>query len=140
MKPVPVITDMNRDYFEGCSLGELRVRHCPRCNALFRFMHEWCPQCWSLDLSWKRASGRGKLDSFSVVHQAPYAAFESSAPYVLALIELDEGVRLMSNVIGCSPDDVRVGMPLQVVFERRGDVVLPMFEPIGDGAPAERQT
>jgi len=125
-KPAPRVTDMNQLYFEGCAKGELRLRRCGSCHALFRFAHEWCPKCWSLELGWIRASGLGKVSHFSVVHQPPSDAFET--PYVLALIELDEGVRMMSNV-KCEPDTVRIGLPVRVTFEQRGQVSLPMFVP-----------
>jgi uncharacterized OB-fold protein len=125
-KPIPEVNEMNGIYFEGCAKGELRLRRCPRCDARFRFAYEWCPQCWSLELGWEKASGLGKVTHYSVVHMPPSDAFET--PYVLALIELDEGVRMMSNV-KCDPDEVRIGLPVKVTFEKRGDVFLPMFEP-----------
>lgn len=128
-KPLPAITDLNRDYFEGCALGELRLRRCLRCDARFRFAHSWCPRCWSADLGWDRAGGQGRVSHFSIVHQAPYEAFEDDAPYVIALVDLDEGVRMMTNIIGCDPRQVYVGMDVQVHFEPRGAVTLPMFRP-----------
>ena len=128
-KPVPQISDINLLYFEGAAAGELRVRKCHRCGARFRFAHAWCPKCWSSEIGYERASGRGTVTNFCVVYQAPYAAFEEDVPYIIALIELDEGVRIMSNVIRCAPDHVRVGLAVKVVFEQRGEVTLPMFEP-----------
>jgi uncharacterized protein len=128
-KPVPAVSEMNRLYLEGCAQGELRLRHCPRCKARFSFAHVWCPNCWSQALDFMIATGRGKVTTFSVVHQAPYPAFEDAVPYVLALIELEEGVRMMSNVVGCPPAAVRVGLPVRVTFEQRGSVSLPMFVP-----------
>lgn len=128
-KPAPDITDLNRDYFEGTAQGELRVRHCSACDARFRFAHTHCPSCWSTKLGWERASGEGRVSHFSVVHQAPSPAFAEGAPYVLALVELDEGVRMMSNIIGCDPARVHVGMPVVLTFEKRGTVSLPMFRP-----------
>ena len=125
-KPVPRVNELNQLYFEGCALGELRLRRCGKCQALFRFAHAWCPKCWALELDWIKASGLGKVSHFSVVYQAPSPAFET--PYVLALIDLDEGVRMMSNV-KCDPVAVRIGLPVKVTFERRGDVFLPIFEP-----------
>jgi uncharacterized OB-fold protein len=125
-KPVPDVTERNRIYFEGCAKGELRLRRCLKCAARFRFAFDWCPQCWSLDLAWEKACGLGKVSHYSVVHVAPSDAFET--PYVLALIELDEGVRMMSNV-QCDPDEVRIGLPVKVTFEKRGEVSLPMFVP-----------
>jgi uncharacterized OB-fold protein len=126
-KPVPEVSDINRIYFEGCAQGELRVRHCPRCDTKFRFAHEWCPNCWSLDISWQKVSGRGRIVTYCIVHQPPSPAFADMTPYALALIDLDEGVRMMSNVIGCKPEQVKIGLPVKVTFEKRGDVHLPMF-------------
>jgi uncharacterized OB-fold protein len=128
-KPVPTVTEMNRLYFEGCALGELRLRRCSKCEARFRFAHEWCPKCWSQELAWVKASGLGTVSHFSIVYQPPSAAFET--PYVLALIELAEHVRMMSNV-QCEPSQVRIGLPVKVTFERRGELCLPMFVPRGD--------
>lgn len=128
-KPLPYITEMNRAYFDGCAQGELRLRHCNACQERFRFAHDWCPNCWSTDLSIEIASGRGKVSHFTVVHQAPSAALAAIAPYVLAMVELDEGVRMMSNVVECDPASVRIGLPVVVTYERRGDVTLPMFRP-----------
>ena len=125
-KPIPKVTELNRPYFEGCAQGELRLRVCLRCEARFRFAHAWCPRCWSPELAWEQASGLGKVSHFSVVYQPPSDAFE--VPYVLALIELSEGVTMMSNV-KCKPDEVRIGLPVRVTFEKRGEVYLPMFVP-----------
>ena len=128
-KPVPEIGTLNREYFEGCALGELRLRRCLACGAKFRFAHEWCPVCWSAELGWEKASGRGRVSHFSIVHQAPSPAFEGDLPYVIALIELEEGVRMMSNITGCAPQDVHIGMAVEVRFEIRGAVAIPVFEP-----------
>ncbi|MDG2004155.1 MAG: Zn-ribbon domain-containing OB-fold protein [Novosphingobium sp.] len=127
--PVPDIDDVNRLYFEGTASGELRIRHCKRCESLFRFAHAWCPDCWSQDLDYKLASGRGKVETFTVVHQAPYESFEDRIPYVIALVELEEGVRMMSNIVDCEPDRVEIGLPVKVAYEQRGPVMLPMFTP-----------
>jgi uncharacterized protein len=129
LKPTPDITDYNRPYFEGCAAGELRIRTCDRCHAKFRFAHYLCPNCWSDQLSWIRASGRGTVTHFTVVHQPPYDAFEDVAPYVIILVELEEKVRLMANLVGCQPDVARIGLPVKVTFEQRRDVALPFFVP-----------
>jgi len=125
-KPLPEITDLNRIYFEGCAQGELRVRRCLSCNMRFRFAHEWCPHCWSPELGWEKVSGFGKVTHYTIVYMGPSDAFET--PYVLALIELDEGVRMMSNVL-CPPEQVKIGMPVRVTFEKRQNVFMPMFVP-----------
>ncbi|MGE3690117.1 MAG: Zn-ribbon domain-containing OB-fold protein [Novosphingobium sp.] len=129
-KPVPEISELNREYFEGCMEGELRVRTCNACGARFRFAHALCPQCWSADMSWERVSGRATVSHFTVVHQAPVPAFQAESPYVLAMVELDEGVRMMTNIVGCDPESVIIGMKVAVGFEARGDLLIPVFAPI----------
>jgi len=128
-KPVPDVTALNREYFEGCAAGELRVRHCPKCDAVFRFSYTWCPECWSPEIDYRVASGKATVTHFSVVHRAPYEAFDEEVPYVVALVDLEEGVRMMCNVIGCAPDSVHIGMKVKVCFEQRGDVTIPQFTP-----------
>lgn len=78
-------------------------------------------------LEWAEPSGRGIVLTYTTVHQPPSPAF--TAPYVLAVIELAEGPRMMANVVDCAPDTVRVGTPVQVTFEPRGDVAIPQFRP-----------
>jgi uncharacterized OB-fold protein len=126
-KPLPEITDFNEPYFAGTALGELRIRKCVRCDTRFRFNHYLCPSCWSDQLTWEVASGRGRITHFCVIHHAPYPSFEDVCPYVIVLVELEEGVRMMSNLVGCSPEAARIGTPVQVTFEQRGPVTLPMF-------------
>jgi uncharacterized protein len=128
-KPIPEVSELNRDYFEGCSQDELRIRTCNACGARFRFSHELCPQCWSADLGWERASGLATVSHFTVVHQAPVPAFQAESPYVLAMVELDEGVRMMTNVVDCDPESVAIGMKVSVRFEARGEVRIPVFAP-----------
>ncbi len=127
--PVPDIDGVNRPYFEGTAKGELRVRICNGCGKLFRFAHAWCPECWSQDLGFLAASGRGRVETFTVVHQAPYPSFEDRIPYVIGLVELEEGVRIMSNIVDCEADEVEIGMALTVTYEERGEVMIPMFRP-----------
>lgn len=127
--PIPDVTPVNQLFWDGTARGELRVRCCQACGARFRFVTEWCPQCWSDDLGWEVASGRGKVVAKSVVRMAPYASVAARVPYVLALIELDEGPTMMSNVVDVDPEAVRVGMAVQVCFEARGELQLPQFRP-----------
>jgi uncharacterized OB-fold protein len=128
-KPKPDIHALNAPFWEGTAKGELRIRHCASCGARFRFTHAWCPSCWSSVIGWEVASGRGTVATYSVVHLAPYAAFADIAPYVLALVDLEEGVRMMCNIVDCDPREVRIGMPVSVQFEDRGGTALPQFRP-----------
>ena len=120
MRPMPVLHKMNELFYEGCAKGELRIRLCPMCKVRFHFTSEWCPYCYSQKLSYEKASGRGKVSHFTVCHTSPYPEFDQFTPYILALIELDEGVRMMSNVLDCPIDRVHIGLRVKVRFETRG--------------------
>lgn len=127
--PIPEVTPVNQPFWDGTAVGELRIRTCHSCGTRFRFVSDWCPTCWSADLGWEAVSGRGKVAAMSVVHMAPYESVAARVPYVLALIELDEGPVMMSNVVDCDPATVTIGMRVQVTFEARGDLQLPQFRP-----------
>lgn len=128
-KLVPEPNEVTELYWEGTAAGELRVKHCPSCEALFRFNHAWCPECGNAELDWKNTTGRGVVTNFTVIHVPPYEAYTDEVPYVLALIDLEEGVRVMMNVIDCDPLSVHIGMKVALTFETRGDVQLPQFRP-----------
>jgi uncharacterized OB-fold protein len=137
LKPLPSPTPDSEPYWEGCREGELRLRRCSDC-ARFRFYpRAICPFCGADRYEWVVASGRGVVHAVTVVHRGPTKAFAPDCPYAVALIELAEGPRMMSNVIGCAPDEVAIGMPVEVVFDRVTDeIALPKFRPAGDRAPA----
>jgi hypothetical protein len=89
-----------------------------------------CPSCGAADHEWVEVSGRGTVFSFVVMHRVYHPAFAGKVPYVVAVIELEEGPRLLSNVVGISPHEVRCDMPVRVTFEeRRGDKTIPQFVP-----------
>lgn len=126
MKPLPNTNPATRPYWDAANDGRFVL---PRCNDCGRYHHHprrWCPHCWSTDLGWDEASGRGTVVTFSVVHQPPSDAFE--VPYVLAVVRLAEGPAMMTNVVGADPDEMECGMEVQVVFEERGPMTLPQFE------------
>jgi uncharacterized OB-fold protein len=81
------------------------------------------------NLEWREASGRGTVHTFSVVHAAPAVGFEGQVPYVIAVIDLAEGPRMMANLVNCAPEAARVGLPVRVVFEQRGEMRVPQFTP-----------
>lgn len=127
--PVPTLTASTARYWQEAAAGRFVL---PRCRACGRFHHHprrWCPYCWATDLVWEQPCGRGRVLTYTVVHQPPSPAF--AVPYVLAIIELSEGPRMMANVIGCSPQDVEVGTTVEVTFEPRGQLAIPQFRPIG---------
>jgi len=130
-KPLPRIDEESRGYWEALARHELYFQRCRDCGAKRFYPRALCPACLSSATEWIRASGRGTVYSFTVTHQNQAPGFREELPYVLAIVELDEGVRMMTNVVGCAPDAVRVGMPVQVVFEDvTAEITLPKFRPV----------
>lgn len=127
--PMPEVTPGNQLFWDGTAQGELRLRCCNSCGERFRFVSDWCPACWSTDLHWQVASGRGVVHAMTLVHMAPYASVAARVPYVLALVQLPEGPTMMSNIVGCDPQQVCIGMKVEVSFEARGGLMLPQFRP-----------
>lgn len=115
-------------FWEACAQGHLEIQRCRACGARFLFPRALCPDCSSSDLEWLVASGHGTVYSYTVVWRAAVAHLE--APYVLALVDLDEGVRLMTHIVNCPHDELAVGMPVRVRFDPPLDGrPRPLFEP-----------
>ena len=129
-KHLPPINGETAPYWEGCRNGELRLQRCDGCANVQFYPRLLCSRCGERDLSWISASGSGRVRSFTIVRRAVSAAYEPDVPYVVALIELAEGPTMMSNVVGCDPETVEIGMPVRVTFERWTDeITMPLFEP-----------
>jgi uncharacterized OB-fold protein len=129
-KPLPRIDEESRGYWEALARHELYLQRCRACGTLRFYPRALCPGCLSDATEWVRASGRGTVYSFTVTYQNQAPGFREEVPYVLAIVELAEGPRLMSNVVGSSPEQVRIGMPVEVVFEDvTPEITLPKFRP-----------
>jgi uncharacterized OB-fold protein len=115
VKPLPKPTESSRPYWDAAKRHELMLQRCGACNALIYYPRDRCPQCLSDNLKWQPVSGRGKVYSYTVVRRASTSSF-SDKPYVLAIVELDEGVRMTTNV-EAPPETVKVGMPVSVWFD-----------------------
>ena len=113
----PIVIDETRGFWEGTAAEELRVQVCGACGHRQLPGGPCCRECLSDDLSWDRASGRGAVFSFTVVHKALHPAFAAQVPYVLADIQLEEGPILTSNVTGVAPQGVSIGMAVEVWFD-----------------------
>jgi uncharacterized OB-fold protein len=127
--PGPTPTPVTRHFWDAARAGRLELRCCRACGLMFHYPRVLCPRCWSQDLGWHAVSGRGTVATFTVLHRAVHPAWQARAPYVAALVDLEEGPRLLSNIVGADPAAVRVGLPVEVVFEAVGDAVLPRFAP-----------
>ncbi|HZT06179.1 MAG TPA: Zn-ribbon domain-containing OB-fold protein [Chloroflexota bacterium] len=133
-KPVPVPDHDTAPFWEACHNHELRAQRCASCGR-FRWPPQgFCPACYSWEHDWVRLSGRGTVRSFSVVHHSAVPSFKDELPYVVAVITLDgtDGhVDLVSNVVGCPWEDVKVGMPVEVVFKDvTNEVAIHQFRPV----------
>ena len=129
-KPLPAITEDGAPYWEYAKKHELRVQRCGACGHLRFPPSNVCPKCLADTHEWVRLSGRGAIYSFIVIHRPQHPAFQDDAPYNVAIVELEEGIRLHGNVLDCRNEDLRVGLPVEVVFDHvKDDVVLPKFRP-----------
>jgi hypothetical protein len=129
-KPLPAPSPLSEPYWQALREGKVRIQRCSACDGYVFYPRPHCPACLSKELGWVDVSGRGKLYSYTIVRRAMNPAFADDVPYVYAIVELEEGPRLMTNVVNCSPDDVRVDMPVRAVFDSvTPEVSLLRFEP-----------
>ena len=135
--PFPEPTGLTKPFWDACQKQELRVASCVGCGHLFMPGAPNCPRCWSDDLDLDLVSGRGEIFSFVVYRRTYHPAIP--APYVVALIQLDEGPRLVSNVVGCDPETLRIGMPVAVCFQAEDGFMLPRFKLRGEPAPQAKK-
>jgi uncharacterized protein len=119
--PAPVVNADSKPYWDAAREHRLVIRKCKACSALHFMPRHLCPVCWSDDLEWVQSKGTGHIHSFTVIHRAAVAAFAVQTPYVVALIDLDEGPRMISNILGEDARDVQIGDRVKVTFEDRGD-------------------
>jgi uncharacterized OB-fold protein len=131
-KAAPKATPETAPYWEGANQGELRIQRCNACGQYFFYPRANCPRCASSDVRWEVASGRAKLHTYLINHR-PAPGFEGDAPYAIAVVELEEGPRMMTNIVGVpnTPDNLELDMPLEVRFEARGEQMVPVFTPAG---------
>jgi uncharacterized OB-fold protein len=126
---LPKLSDQNRHFWQGGREGELRFLRCRPCRTWIHPPAPVCPDCLGKDLAVEAASGRATVLTFTLNHQPWVPAPDH--PYAIAIVELEEqrGLRLMTNVVNCPAEAVRIGMPVRAVFEEYDDVWFPLFEP-----------
>lgn len=125
--PAPRTNPDSAAYWEAAAGERLVVRRCADCAALHFPPRHLCPSCWSDRLEWVDASGLGRVYTFTVMRRAPMPEFAAAVPYVVALIDLDEGPRLMANIVGDDAFEVAIGDRVEVCFEVRGEARVPQF-------------
>jgi uncharacterized OB-fold protein len=130
-KPIPRVDEESKGYWEACRRHELRIQRCRACGTHRYYPRAVCPVCLSSDTEWALSSGRGTVYTFTVTHQNQSPGFRDELPYVLAYVTLDDvGVQMLTNIVGCPPDQVRIGMPVEVTFEDvNEEIAIPRFKP-----------
>ena len=126
--PKPYASWETRGYWEGCGRGELVLQRCGACGKVQHRPRALCASCLSGDIEHFVASGRGTVYTYTVTHQNQAPGFREACPYVLAYVELEEGPRLLTNVVGCDPAEVAIGLPVVADFaEPENDLAVPRF-------------
>ena len=130
-KPVPVVQPWAQPFWDAARQQRLVLQHCSDCDRSIHYPRIECPHCGGANLDWRQASGRGRIYSYTVVHNNAPSAFLADMPYVVAVIRLDEGVQMLSNIVQCDPEQLRCEQAVEVVFEALDDsVTLPKFRPV----------
>lgn len=126
--PTPLPTPDTAPYWDGAAAGELRIQRCTSCTEYYFYPRPFCPRCGSTDVEWRVTSGRAILVSYVINHRP---VPPSDEPLIIALVQLEEGPRMMTNIVGVDPlpENLPLDLPLRVTFEQRGDHAIPMFTP-----------
>jgi len=129
LRPLPQPTSLTEPYWRAAHEGRLVVQGCTACGHRQFYPRPFCLHCESEDVAWQEVSGNGTLYTFTVNYRAPNAFMKTRLPYVVAMVELDEGVRMMANILGADPADLAIGKRVRVAFEKVTDeITLPQFE------------
>ncbi len=137
-RPMPVPNELSRPYWDACRRHELTFMRCRACGHAFFPPAEACIRCLSFDVGWERSSGRGVIDSYTIVRKEPSPGFP--LPTILATVNLEEGHYMFSDIIDCDPSDVACDLPVEVAFHDVDDeITLPMFRLVRDSGREERR-
>ncbi|MGO9264759.1 MAG: Zn-ribbon domain-containing OB-fold protein [Candidatus Binataceae bacterium] len=129
-KPLPAVTLETAPYWDAARRHELHIQRCAACGQHQFYPRIYCAQCFSDRVEWIKASGRAKVTTFTIVRRPVSPAFADDVPYVVALVTLAEGPTMMTNIVGCAPEKVAIGMPVEVTFEDwTEEISIPKFKP-----------
>ena len=133
IKPIPVTQPWTEEFWKATQRHQLLIQKCKDCQSLIFYPRKVCPECWSGDLGWQEASGRARVFTFTVLRDMVEPKFMADLPYVLAMVDLEEGIRMMTRIVECDPEVVEIGLEVEVVFEDITDKhSLPFFRPIDE--------
>jgi len=129
-RPMPVIQPWTKEFWKATKQGKLLIQHCNDCNINIFFPKKVCPACWSNNLGWIESNGKAKIYTYTVMLDMVEPKFMGDLPYVLAMVDLDEGIRMTTRIIHCKPEDVSIDMDVEVVFDDISpECSLPLFQP-----------
>ena len=130
-KPIPPMHPWTAPFWQAARENKLMIQKCSSCQRHIFYPRLGCPFCFSDQVTWVESAGKGKVYTFSVAQNNAPSAFMGDLPFVIAIVRLDEGVQMMTNIVGCDPAQVRCEMPVTVVFEKLNDeITLPKFKPL----------
>jgi len=131
-KPLPALEGLSKEFYDWCRQGELRFQRCRDCAAWRHVPREMCAGCGSWHWEWARSSGRGSIFTWTVVARALHPAFAADVPVAPVVVEMDEGVRVLSTLVDCPPGALEIGMPVVVCFDAvTPEITLPRFRRAG---------
>ena len=130
-KPLPVVQPWSKEFWEGAKQHKLLIQECQDCKTKIFYPRQYCPDCWSANLGWAEASGKATIFCHTITMAGVEEKFAKDLPYVLAMVNLEEGIRMMTRIVECDPDEVSIGMDVEVVFEDiTEEFSLPFFRPV----------
>ncbi|MGO9566953.1 MAG: enoyl-CoA hydratase-related protein [Desulfomonilaceae bacterium] len=130
LKPIPTVQPWTEEFWRATKKHKLLIQECQKCSSLIFYPRKYCPQCWSAELGWREASGKAKVYTFAIMRDMVEPKFMPDLPYVLAMVNLQEGIRMMTQIVQCDPAAVEIGMDVEVIFQDITDQhALPLFRP-----------
>ncbi|WP_149179311.1 Zn-ribbon domain-containing OB-fold protein [Streptomyces sp. TRM49041] len=126
----PDMDAFTRPYWDAAAEGHLLIRRCTTCGRAHHYPREFCPHCWSEAVHWERSTGHATLYTWSTVHRNDLPPFTARTPYTPAVVDLAEGPRMMTEIVDCPTEHLRIGMPLEVTFRRDATATVPVFRPL----------
>jgi uncharacterized OB-fold protein len=131
-RPIPPMSALTQPYWDAARRGQLALQHCAGCGHRPFPPRATCPSCGGQSLSWSTVSGRATIYSYTIAHRPPHPVFAKQLPLVVAIVELEEGPRMVTNIVGCDPTDVEIGMAVESTSEQIDDtdIALPVFTPM----------
>jgi uncharacterized OB-fold protein len=130
-KPIPETQPWSERFWEGTKQGKLLIQVCKDCKLKIFYPRKFCPECWSGNLDWIEASGKARIFTFSTAYSMVEPKFMDELPYTIAYVDLEEGIRMMTRIVDCKPEDLSFDMDVEVLFHERNGYFLPYFRPAG---------